>query len=43
MKLVEIGNMMNAKENQQVWSIGFCDNETGPRVSVNEQLAEELH
>ena len=36
---------MDIKENQQVWSINFFDQETGSGVetSVNEELAQELH
>ena len=40
-KLLEIVTMMDVKEYQQVWSISFKKTESG--VSLNEQLAEELH
>ena len=43
LKLLEIGNMMNKKEHQQVWSIMFFDKETGLGVSVNEKLPKESH
>ena len=34
---------MDIKQHQQVESIGFFDKKTGSGISVNEQLAEELH
>ena len=35
--------MMNIKEHYQVWSKSFFDKKTESGVSVNEELAEELH
>ena len=44
MKLLEIVNMMNIKENLKVWSISFLiKKKTESGISVNEQLNEELH
>ena len=43
MRLPEIVTMMDIKEHYQVWSISFIDKKTGSGVTVNEQLAEELH
>ena len=51
MKLLEIMDMMDIKEHQQKWLVSFFDQTTGlgatvtskAAVSVNEQLAEELH
>ena len=43
MKFLEIVNIMNIKEHEQVWSISLFDKKTGSGVSVNEQLAKELH
>ena len=43
MKLLEIVTMMDIKEHQQVWSISFYDKKTESGVSVNKELAEELH
>ena len=42
MKLLEIQNVMDIKEDQQVCCISFFDNKTELRASVNEVLAEEL-
>ena len=43
MKLLEIVTMMNITENQEVQSTSFFHMKTGSGISVNEQLAKELH
>ena len=44
MKLLEIVTMMGTKEHQKVWSINFLiKKKTGSGISLNEQLAKELH
>ena len=43
MKSLEIVTMMDIKEHQQVWFIGFLKKKTRSGISVNEQLAQELH
>ena len=43
MKSLEIVTMMDIKEHQQIWFIGFLKKKTRSGISVNEQLAQELH
>ena len=43
MKLLVIVNMMDIKEQSQLWSISFLIKKAGSGVSVNEQLDEGLH
>ena len=43
MKLLEIVTIMNITEYQEVQSTSFFHMKTGSGISVNEQLAKELH
>ena len=43
MKLLEIVTMMDFKEYQEILVFKLFDQKTGSGLSVNEQLAEELH
>ena len=43
MKLLEVMDVMNIKQHEEVWSVGFLTKKSRSGINVNEQIAQELH